>query len=359
MTSTLERAINDVWASFSETYKKMGEARQSALDYVKDAIVGEIQPNKTENRISVLEESLEMVATQLSGSVRYYAAKMIDAYAAHVGKTAFKRKHPAKYEVLAKLSQRLGTIYVNGLKKEIREQKKENRGLNKENSSVARNSDRADGLCVLAFACYNTNPENALELYEKAVKVEPREFRKSVIYENIGGLHFNADRFARALEAYEHCSRTKRISAYLRYCKYMVKHRQAERPQGNPLEPASAQQDAAAHVVQPSAEPAPARARSPARRRQARQQIPEQIERVQPVAQSEMPGHNASPDDRALNTAQAAQPAPAVAPASSEAPQQPVYDAPHHVPSDGNTAPQAPDVAPQPAVPQRVRRPLG
>jgi tetratricopeptide (TPR) repeat protein len=274
--SRLEQEINSQWDSFSPNYKKMGEQKQYALDMIKDAIVGEIEPRTTVNRVDCLVEAVDSVATELYGQVRNYSAKLIDAYTAHVSRTNFKSKHPKKYNILLRLSNSLDARHVKSLRHMISELKKENRQLNKENLRIQKMSDRSARLCNSAYTFYFTDSNKALELYQKALAIEPSDERKDAIHTNIGGLYFNKDQFSEALEEFKQCRKTKEIRNYIKECKFFIKNPivldpLAETPVAAPPADNAPQVPPAELPEAPSA-PAPAQPERPARQPRRRRQ---------------------------------------------------------------------------------------
>ncbi len=322
MTSRLERKIAEIWNSldFKEAYEKMSESRQYALDLIKEAIVGKIEPRTTSNRIDYLVSTLGDVAYELSGSVRAYAARMIDVYAAHVGRTDFKKKQPEKYCVLERLSQNLTSLHVKGLRQEISRLNKENRQLRRENYGILRSSERSVGLCNSAFEWYYKNMDKALVLYKKALAVEPSEKRKKAIHACIGGLYFNNGQFSEALEEFGYCTKTKEIREMMKQCREFIRNMPVAPA---PVTPAETAQDALANAaMQHSPDAQAASVARPPRQRPAAQPASDACAAAPPAAQPASDACAAAPADAAQVAPAAQRVQPAAAPPARRRPRE-------------------------------------
>lgn len=234
----LQDMLRRAMRSFGRDYHNLPEDGKLAVRSVYDSIAGYLEPRTTDARIRHVFRTIDSVAHNLYGSARTCAEQLVGTYAAYVRHTSYYRRHPERCNALVKLSHSLDSKCVRALKRIIAEQEGEISQLNSEKARILESAKRSARLCNRAFACFDTNPEKALQFYQKALEIEPVEDRKKVIHANIGGLYFNEGKYDLALAEFRLAARDEEIRRFMRLCRDHVRERHESEPAGEQRAPA-------------------------------------------------------------------------------------------------------------------------
>lgn len=247
--SKLELSVVDAWQQYADRIELMGEQRRDTMHEILQSIISRDERYTHTERIYNLVGTVMYGSADLTGNAVKPASALMDAYAQRLGKTAFAKNNKKEYAILTLLANNLNGVlpllqYVNGQIKDMNDLHRDElvakderiSSLETELGDVFANYSKAIRLSRKAEKLFESEPEQARELYKKAYEIAPFRETKKSIAENIAGIFYNTARdgsnkaYDEALRWYKKSWRTDETKAYIADCKDQLGIQPAAQP---------------------------------------------------------------------------------------------------------------------------------